>query len=221
MDVNEEVVFGSATRVQVALLVEKYIGQPFWPETSALINIGKDVHPKLGDAKKEAAINAALEKRDLNRGDYDRMVLRAARPFYTATDANDGSGEIIIPERIIQSFINHASQKAPKAIPRVAEKGLTFIGVKIAGGALLTGRTLADALKFERFVKNEESNQRMFCSQSYIANFTARGVFHVDEDIIKVDALRRLFEYGGRYFGIGSARPQGYGRFTVTGWDVL
>lgn len=193
-----------------------YIGQPYWPELNTLINISKDVHPKLGDAKKQAAILAACEKRGLTLDDYDDLQKKAARPFYTV----DGTrkGEIIIPERVIQSFINHASMTAPKAIPRVSSKGLTFIGVKVENGYLATGKTENDAKKFERFVKLEESNQRTFSSSLFIDDFTADGELHVDEEIIKADDLKKLFEYGGKFVGIGGARPQGYGRFKVTRW---
>jgi hypothetical protein len=141
-------------------------------------------------------------------------------PFYTEGDADDGSGEIIIPQRVLQSFLNNASQTVPKAIPGIAAKGLTFIGVKVDGGFLRTGKTIADAQTFGRFVKMEESNQRSWSVSKYIIDFTATGSLLVDETIIKVDDLRKLLEYAGRYIGIGSARPQGYGRFNVLVWQV-
>lgn len=202
-----------------------FIAKPYWPERNDLINIGKDVHPKLGEAKKQAALNAALEKRGLNMTQYEGLVERAARPFYT--DNQMRSGEIVIPARIFQSFLNHASQEAPKAIPRIQQKGLTFIAVKISDGGkkndqfLRTGQHEKDAVHFQRFVKLEESNQRSFTDDLAIENFTASGVFEIDEEIIKESDLRKLIEWGGRYVGIGSARPQGYGRFIVKVWTVL
>jgi len=196
-----------------------YIGMPFWPEKNTVINISKDVHPKLGEAKKQAALNAACEKRGITPSDYIRMLELSERPFYTL----DGTrkGEIIIPQRVIQSFLNHSSMAAPKAIPRIQEKGLTFIGIKIEEGFLRTGKTEADARRFERFVKLEESNQRTFSSSLYIYDFKASGVFVIDEEIIREDELRKLIEYGGKWFGVGSARPQGYGRFKVVDWDLM
>lgn len=193
-----------------------YIGKPFWPETNAIINIMKDVHPKLGDAKKQAAIQAACEKRGITMEQYAEMVERSKNPFYTI---NGRGSEIIIPQRVFQSFLNNTSQEAPKAIPRIAAKGLTFIGVKIDGGFLRTGKTEKDALLFSRFVKNEESNQRMWAEDPYIQDFIAEGTLLVDEDIIKVPDLQKLVEYGGRLYGIGTARPQGFGRFTVQRWE--
>lgn len=196
-----------------------YIAQPFWPERNLEINISKDVHPKLGPEKKKAALNAALEKQGITEAEYARVLQRAARPFYTVTDADDGSGEIVIPQRILQSFINNASQTVPKVIPRVAAKGLTFIGVRVDEGFLRTGKTISDAKMFSRFVKLDESNQRSFQENQYITNFTAKGQLILDESIITSEDLKKLMDYAGRYLGIGASRPQGYGRFTVTVWN--
>jgi hypothetical protein len=196
-----------------------YIGLPYWPERNTIIDIGKDVHPKLGATKKEQALLAALEKRGLNKEQYEEMQKKAERPFYTVDGSREGT--IAIPERIIQSFINNASMQAPKAIPRVSDKGLTFIGVKIADKMMVTEKTITDAKLFERFVKMETSNQRNWCSSFYIDDFIARGIFSVDEEIIMPDDLKKLIEWGGKQIGIGSARPQGYGRFQVAGWDYL
>ena len=197
-----------------------YIGLPYWPERNLLINVSKDVHPKLGDAKKQAALLAALEKRGISQEQYGRTVKRADRPFYTVGDPDDGSGEIIIPQRIFQSFLNNASQVAPRAVPRIESKGLTFIGVKLEGGILHTGLTAKDAQVFARFVKMEESNQRTWSESRYIIAFMASGVLVIDEVIIKNDNLQKLIEWAGRYVGIGSARPQGYGRFTISKWSL-
>ncbi|MGA2538560.1 MAG: hypothetical protein ABSF53_21310 [Terracidiphilus sp.] len=195
-----------------------YIGLPYWPERDLRINISKEVHPKLGPAKKEAALAAACEKHGITRERYDEISKLADRPFYTLDGTRNG--EIVIPQRIIQSFLNNANQEAPKAIPRIASKGLTFIGIKLEGGYLRTGRYERDAKLFQRFVKMENSNQRIFSSAPYISDFAATGTFLVDEGIINVGDLRKLIEYGGRWFGIGSARPQGFGRFQVIEWNA-
>ena len=80
------------------------------------------------------------------------------------------------------------SSTTHRRIPRIANKGLTFIGVRIVEGFLWTGKTKGDAKSFDRFVKNvAESNQRMFCSQKYIENFLAQGTLKLDTTIIKSD----------------------------------
>jgi hypothetical protein len=208
-------------RINIALSFTDsgYIGRPFWPEVNTLIDISKDVHPKLGEAKKAAALLAACEKRNISTDQYKKMVEKSLHPFYTIGDVR--SAEIIIPQRVIQSLLNHGSMEAPRAIPRIAEKGLTFIGVRVEGGYLRTGKHERDAKKFERFVKNQESNQRRFESELYIDQFEATGILTVDEDVIKVEDLRKLMEYSGKLYGIGSSRPQGYGRFAVTRWEEI
>ena len=124
-------------------------------------------------------------------------------------------------QRVLQSFLNNASQVVPKVIPRIADKGLTFVGVKVQDGYLRTGKTMADAQTFGRFVKMAESNQRSWSESQYIIDFTATGRLSVDESIIKAEDLMKLMEYGGRYIGIGSGRPQGYGRFSVARWEKI
>jgi hypothetical protein len=217
----------STHRVKVGLKFTSpgYISKPYWPERDVVINISKEIHPKLGPAKKEAALNAQLEKMGITPAEYARIQTRASRPFYTASDADDGTGEIVIPARVIHSFINHASMEAPKAVPKIESKGLTFIGVKVGDGnglaALRTGMDQSKSVPFGRFVVLEESNQRSWQEDRAIADFTATGIFEIDDEVIKPENLRKLFEYGGRWYGIGSSRPQGYGRFTVTQWDVI
>jgi hypothetical protein len=208
--------------VDVALSFTSYIGLPYWPERNFLINVGKEVHPKLQGEKREAALRASIEKMGKTMEEYERAKIRAARPFYTLDDRNPdlGDGEIIIPERHFLSFLNHVSQTAPKAIPRISNKGLTFIGVRFATTGFSTAKTISNAKVFGRFVKMEESNQRSYCESLYIDNFVAEGRLRVDESIIRVPDLLKLVQYGGKYVGIGSARPQGYGRFTVTRWDA-
>jgi hypothetical protein len=213
-------------RINVALTFGKlgYIGLPYWPETAFLIDLSKYVHPKLGPAKKEAAIDAGLEKLGKTRADYERALLREKRPFYTINDkiADQGDGEIIIPRRHFQSFLNNASQVKPKAIPGIDSKGMTFVGIQFYGpvDGFTTGKTKADAQLFSRFVKMEASNQRLWSESAYIAEFTARAVLTLEEEVISSADLQKLVEWGGKWIGIGSARPQGYGRFTVSGWDL-
>lgn len=213
------------TKIEVALAFTEpdtgYIGLPYWPEKDMLINVSKDVHPKLGDTKKEAAIIASCEKRGISKEQYKHMIDLAARPFYTIDGTREG--EIIIPQRIIQSFVNHTSMAAPKSVPRITEKGLTFIALKIQDGFLRTGKSEKDAKMFGRFVKNDASNQRQWANDFYIHEFHATGTLLLDEETgeIESDKLQKLFEYGGRMYGVGSARPQGFGRFQVTRWNVL
>jgi len=223
VEVEEGLASESVVTVDATLMFDKYIGLPYWAERNFLINISKEVHPKLGDQKKQQALLAALEKVGKTMADYNLAQIRAARPFYTINDVNPnvGDGEIIVPARHFLSFLNNASQTAPKAVPRISNKGLTFIGVKFVGiEGFMTGKTKGDSKLFSRFVKLEDSNQRTWSESAFIENFAARATLTVDEEIIKATDLRKLCEWGGKYVGLGSARPQGYGRFSVATWDV-
>jgi hypothetical protein len=71
-----------------------YIGLPYWPAKNTVINILKEVHPKLGDSKKAAAVRASCEKHGVTEDEYQKMLLDAERPFYTR---NGAGSEIIIP----------------------------------------------------------------------------------------------------------------------------
>jgi hypothetical protein len=214
----------STVRIEAALRFDKYIGLPYWPERNFVIDIAKSVHPKLADAKKLQARTAALEKVGKTMTDYEVALVRAARPFYTINDDNPdlGDGEIVIPARNFLSFVNHASMEAPKAIPRIGAKGLTFIGVRFFGpvDGFRTGLTMTDAKMFSRFVKMAESNQRVFSETPYVANFVAHATLTLDEEVIRAGDFRKLIEWGGKWIGIGGARPQGFGRFTVADWTV-
>jgi hypothetical protein len=146
--------------------------------------------------------------------------MRADRKFYTDKDADDGSGEIIIPRHVITGMLGQVINVAPKnAIPKI-DKGMVHIAFQVKEGFLRSGgKTKKDAKDFNRFVKNEETNQRRYESTPYLPDFVAQGVFLIDESIIKQEELFRMFEFGGRYVGIGSCRTQGYGHFLVSAWD--
>jgi hypothetical protein len=47
----------------------------------------KDVHPKLSDAKKQAAIIASCEKRGISVEEFERIKRDAERRFYTTNGA--------------------------------------------------------------------------------------------------------------------------------------
>jgi hypothetical protein len=207
-----------AVSVSLAFTEGGYIAKPFWKEINSLIDIGKDVHPKLGDAKKAQAIVAACAKRGITPAQYDAMLVKSQQPFYTVD--GDRKSEIVIPARVIHSFINNVSQSAPKAIAKVESKGLTFIGIVVEHGHLMTGMHESDSHAFARFVKMEDSNQRKWSEDRFIRNFSATGVLQVDEEVITPKNLFKLMEWGGKWIGIGSARPQGFGRFTVASWVV-
>lgn len=195
-----------------------YIAQPFWPALNELIDIHKvsGYNRAKSETNRQKALNAELEKRNLTVADYEKIKVSSQQAFHLAPN----TGEIIIPPRNFYSFINNACQEAPKGVPRIGQKGLTFVALHIDPPGIHTGKQKPDGW-FERFVKMEESNQRSWSRSPYIKDFEAKFTMLVDETIISVKDLKALVSWAGKYIGIGAARPQGYGRFTVTEWDAV
>jgi hypothetical protein len=190
-----------------------------WPELATLIDIGKEIHPKLKGAKRDQALEAALTKKGLTKADYDRIVLRSQRKFYVDNDSDTGDGEIVIPRHVLAGMLVQTVKRAPKnAVPQV-NTGLVHVAFQLTEGWLRAGKNKADAKLYQRFVKNEESNQRRWDETPYLPNFTASGTLLIEESLVSADDLFRIFEFGGRYIGVGSCREQGYGRFLVSAWD--
>lgn len=214
---------GSKKAVEIAISFGEmgYAGLPYWPELATLIDIGKEIHPKLKGAKKQQALEAELNKRGLTQADYDRLTIRSQRKFYTENDSDDGSGEIVIPRHVLAGMMVQTVKRAPKnAVPQI-NIGLIHVAFQLQDAKLRTGKTKADAKLFQRFVKNEGSNQRRWDETPYIANFTATGVALIEESLVNAEDFFRVFEFGGRYVGVGSSRDQGFGRFLVSAWDRI
>jgi hypothetical protein len=212
------------TKVKVGLQFGKlgYIAKPFWEELSTLIDIGKQVHPRLKGEKRERAIQAELEKRNLTAADYERILQRSKRPFYTDSDDDDGSGEIVIPRHHFTGMLGQTIAIAPKNALDKIDKGLLHIGFQIDDGDFFrTGKTLADKKVRSALIKMEESNQRSREEHYYISDFLATATLSLDTTCFKPEQLEKYFEWAGRYVGIGSSRQQGYGRFTVSFWDLI
>jgi hypothetical protein len=164
-------------------------------------------------------MEAELNKRGPTQADYVRLVLRSQRKFYYDNDSDDGSGNIIIPRQVLSAMMVQTVKRAPKnAVPQVST-GLIHVAFQLKDCWLATGKTKVDAKLYQRFVKNQESNQRRWDETPYISNFSATGTALIEESLVSADDLLRIFEFGGRHVGVGSCREQGYGRFLVTAWD--
>jgi hypothetical protein len=163
----------------------------------------------------------------VSQKEYQRKIQRSKRPFYTITDSDDGSGEIIIPRHVILGMLGHCMKVCPVKEYRL-DMGLLHNALQIRDGHFLTGKTTADAQVFGRFVKMDASNQRSREDSLYIPNFTATGVLMIDEPYLQdagiakpAETLSKVLQYCGKYIGIGSSRTQGYGRFRVEYFDLL
>jgi len=192
-----------------------YIAQPFWPEMKTVISIQKSsgYNRVKSDKRRKAVLMTELERRGLTEQQYEELVEKSKRPFYTAPD-----GEIVIPPEKIYAFINNTAQMA-KNVPS-PERGQIFVVLDIHGEGVYTGKTAPDGV-FSRFVKLEESNERTLSESPYIHNFTGRMKASLDDAMYSPKDLKSLLEYGGRMVGIGAARPQGFGRFELTKFQVV
>jgi hypothetical protein len=216
--VDTELYFGDGPQ-------EGFIGKPYWAELDQKIKFERTLgrgYLKMGpDRQKQAMVNA-LQKAGLTAAQWDKLVERSARPFYTITDADDGGGEIIIPEHVFKAFIRSAMDEAPKSMwGNMKDVSHVHGALRVADGCFRTGKTIADVLTYNRRVKMEESNMRNNATDLFINDFNAVGTLLIDEYYISLADFRRLVEFGGRMKGIGSARKMGFGRFTVAKWDEV
>ena len=198
-------------KIAIALSFNRkgYIANPFWPEQKKLIEIQKcsGFNRLRNEAKRKQTLLAYLEKEGMTMTEYEALQVAATRAFYTVKN------EIVIPPRNFQSFLANVARVA-KSAQRAIEHNQVAVVVELQEPGLRTGKTKPDGV-FSRFVKSEESNERMLAEDSYIKDFTARGALEVREEMVNPKDLKSMIEWGGKYVGIGSARPQGYGRFAL------
>lgn len=206
-------------RIGLQFIKKGYIAQPFWTELKTIISIQKTsgFNRLKAEQKRRQALTAELEKREMTMEQYDAIVARSKRPFYRVDDSE--TGEILIPGDNFQAYLANIAHRAPRAVAKMDPQSCR-VAVEVEDPGLLTGKKEPDGI-YTRFVKNEESNERMLAESPYIKDFIARGTIIVNTEMIAVDDLRRMIEYGGRWIGIGAARPMGYGRFLVSSWDVV
>jgi hypothetical protein len=193
-----------------------YIAHPFWHEQKQLISIQKvsGYNRVRSEQKRAQVLLAELEHRGLTLDQYNDLQLKAKRPFVT-----DERGTIVIPADRFCSFLSNIACVAPRAVVAVP-KEQAFVVVDVKSPGLTTGKQEATGI-YSRFVKNEESNERMLAEDPFIGNFTAAGVLVVAEEMVNPEKLKEMIEYGGKYVGIGSARAKGYGRFKISKWKKL
>jgi len=205
-------------RIKVALHFNGrgYIADPFWPEMSQLIQIEKKsgFNRLKNEDKRRKSLMAYLEKIGMTEADYAALKAQVARRFHT-----DGNGRIVIPEDKFLAFLRSTVHEAPSSV-RAIDKDQINNSIMLVGGFLWTEKTEANGI-FSRFVKGQDSNERRRQEDAYISDFTARGEMEVDESSVNPEALRKMLEWGGKYKGIGAARPMGYGRFAVVEFAVV
>lgn len=206
-------------RIGLQFIKKGYIAQPFWSELKQIIGIQKTsgFNRLKNETKRRQALLAELEKRNLTEADYDEMVAKSKRPFHRLGDSEQG--EIYIPGDNFQAYLANIAHRAPRAVAKVDPQNCR-VAVEVEGPGLMTGKTAPDGI-YSRFVKNEESNERMLAESPYIKDFVATGNLVINTEMIDPKDLQRMIEYGGRWIGIGAARPMGYGRMVISNWELL
>jgi hypothetical protein len=200
--------------IKVELKFKSYIAHPMTRERSQVISIQKvsGVNRVRSEENRKQTLAAELEKRGMSEADYAVLQQKANAQFFTT-----GDGEVYIPGRNFQSFLCHIAHVAPKAV-RVINYQVVRTAVQCSD--LLTGKTEADAKLFGRYVRLEESNERSWQENQFIEDFVASGTISLDETMVAPKDLRSMIEYGAKYLGIGAARSQAFGRFTIQKWEA-
>jgi hypothetical protein len=97
--------------MQVRLKFESYIAAPYWPELSKLIDIAKDIHPKLGEAKRKQAIAAKMQTMGITQQEYEQFQARSLVKWYKHPD-----GRIYIPRHQLAGCLVQTVKHSPKPI---------------------------------------------------------------------------------------------------------
>ena len=191
-----------------------YIAHPMTEQRNTIINIAKasGLNRQKSDAKRAAVLEAQIKKLGMTQERY-LEIERIANLSFVYHD-----GEIIIPARNVGAFLSHVCHTAPRNVCPISYQ-LVRTAVVVTRPGLRTGKKEPDG-EFGRFVKLEESNQRSWQTNPYIADFRATGEMFCDTTMLKIDDLRRMIEWGGKVVGIGAARSQGYGRCEVIEWNA-
>jgi hypothetical protein len=200
--------------LKVAVHIDSYIADPYWPEREKLITIAKQsgLSRARTEQTRRKALDTYLAASGLTRADYQELERLAARPFYL----HDGC--IIVPELHVMSMIVAACDEIG-ARDRPCAPGLARTLIRPSPWP--TGKTGPDGT-WERFAVVSSgtgaklTNQRALRRNPYIKDAAATGTIEIDAATIRPDVLWKTLSYAGTHVGIGAARKMGWGRFTLT-----
>jgi hypothetical protein len=217
-------------KINVALhFLKGYIGHPYWPERGTLIDIQKEgkQNSRMNDANKAKALSEELKERGLTLADYKGIEVMANREFVRASDVvapGVDPSEIVLPPIQLEGMMANAADICPSNI-RVASNDQ--IRTMAGFGPFRTGKTKADGV-WTRAVPPKGpdgkvlSNQRGIRNNEFLRDFTAEGeltLFVEEKDL--ATRMRTFLSWAGPNVGMGACRKMGWGRFTVTKWEVV
>lgn len=192
-----------------------YLSDPFWPELARLIDIEKQsgVNRARSDPGREKALVGWLTANNMTRGQYDALKAAAARPFHFLAD-----GEIIIPSAHIMAALAEAGNLCPSALRVCRNDQVRSI---LSCSDLRTGKTLADALVWERLCPPKSasgallSHQRGLRRNFYLEHFDATGLLTTRMEKDRIPALRDFVAWSGAEVGCGASRAMGWGTWSL------
>lgn len=200
----------------------RYIAEPYWPEMAQVIDIDKQsgVSRARSEQARTKALDAHLKKLGMTYEDFEKLKLRAMRPFHTAGDLKANGhdpAEIIIPsDRMLACFVQGCDM-APSAVRICKPEQLRSI---IAVENIYTRKHASDGCWIRPVIPKKDgkplSNQRGTRSSYYIENFSSDLTVTFDESFVAPKRLREFIEWVGREVGVGASRKMNNGRFVVT-----
>jgi hypothetical protein len=205
-----------------------YIAHPYWVEREKVINITKEsgTNRARSETNRVKALADYLVNAGLTMEDYEALVERANRQFYTAADVAemtfgeyplDGhdANEIVIPPNQILGCLTQTADIA-RAANRVVKRDQVRSTFSVA--PIYTGKMTADGC-WERFAVvtagtgKKLSNQRALRKNDFIKDFEGR--LSITFEDLDPQRVHDFIAFAGREVGMGSSRRLGWGRFTV------
>lgn len=206
--------------ISVVLKMTNYIAHPFWPARNICIEIEKKsgVNRQRSEDKRESALRAECKKQGYACEQYQNFRREAAEQWYKKAD-----GKIYIPRHQLAGGLVQAIGCSPKNLRGIFDSDNFRALIHL--GDFTTDRTEADGV-FSRFVKLEGSNQRSFQENEYIGCYLDEGEpFYASgkidlPDEKQADTVKRIFEKTIESIGIGAARKMGFGRGSISSWEI-
>lgn len=202
----------------IQIKIQKYIAEPYWPELCQRIEVDTKsrIHRIRNDEKRVAALDSYLDRIGQTQEWYDSLKEKEKQKFYTGPDGN-----IVIPEHQMRGMLLEGIRSNTRLWKK---KGLVVGNFRVDVGVtdFATMKRPNESKKYDRYIKNFETNMRRNTISEYIEDFVAVGEVTLDGgeffgECSKIceDDIIELFKYSLRNCGIGGARKMGYGRGVV------
>jgi hypothetical protein len=217
--------------INLTIDIDSYVGDPYRPERERLINIQKEsgMNRARSTANRRKALEEYLRANEMTLAAYDELERVAEMPWDL-----DESGCIVIPQRCIAGMLVQTCGTARAAMRPCPPE---MVRTVLRPTRWATDAHPSDALAWERFAVvtagtgKKLSNQRGFRSNVYIGarppagsapakETTARGELDINPEMVRPAVLRKALDWAGEWVGIGSSRKMGWGRFSLSGFEI-